>query len=181
VRVRATSDDAPVAARDDRGMNATRNRTHDRLDAAVYLAGRRRAIVDAAETALAARAPRYVRPSTESARDRLDLLYGRLIDVLAGGSPQPLLEHARHVADSRFHGGYGLGDVQAAYNACEEAIWNRVLADGDLERYAIVLPFVSSALGAAKDELAREYVKLATGARVPALDVTALFEGLERP
>jgi hypothetical protein len=36
---------------------------------------------------------------------------------------------------------------------------------------------VSASLGAAKDELAREYVKLAAGAHAPVLDVAALSRG----
>jgi len=68
-------------------------------------------------------------------------------------------------------------EVQKAYNAVEEAIWSRVFADGVPERYAVVLPCVSAAFGAAKDELAREYVKLAAGAHAPMVDVTALFRG----
>lgn len=52
-----------------------------------------------------------------------------------------------------------------------------MFADGVPERYAVVLPCVSAALGAAKDELAREYVKLAAGAHAPVVDVTALFRG----
>ena len=165
------------------GSPATRthDRLHDTIDAAVYLATRRHSVVADAEAALAARVPRYVQAGDSAAHDRLDLLYGRLVDALAGQNLAPLLDHARQVADSRFHGGYGLGEVQAAYNACEEAIWGRVLSDGDLERYATVLPYVSSALGAAKDALAREYVRLASGTHVPALDLTALFRGIERP
>jgi hypothetical protein len=67
--------------------------------------------------------------------------------------------------------------VQKAYNAVEEAIWSHVFADGVPERYAVVLPCVSASLGAAKDELAREYVKLAAGAHAPVLDVAALSRG----
>jgi hypothetical protein len=107
----------------------------------------------------------------------LAALFTNLTEGLASQSLLPLLDHAREVAAERFHGGYDLSEVQKAYNAVEEAIWSRVFADGVPERYAVVLPCVSASLGAAKDELARAYVKLAAGAHAPALDVAALFRG----
>jgi hypothetical protein len=147
------------------------------IQAAVYLASRRDAILAAAEEQLAARSPRYAHATTTVLHARLAALYTRLTEGLAAQSLLPLLDHAREVAAERFHGGYDLSEVQKAYNAVEEAIWSRVFADGVPERYAVVLPCVSASLGVAKDELAREYVKLAAGARAPMLDVAALSRG----
>jgi hypothetical protein len=147
------------------------------IQAAVYLASRRDDIVAAAEEQLAARSPKYAQAAPKVLERRLAVLYTKLTEGLAAESMLPLLDHAREVAAERFHGGYDLSEVQKAYNAVEEAIWSRVFADGVPERYAVVLPCVSASLGAAKDELARAYVKLAAGTHAPALDVAALFRG----
>jgi hypothetical protein len=147
------------------------------VQAAVYLAARQDAIVTAAEEQLAARSPKYAEATTAVLHERLTTLYAKLTEALLSRSLLPLFDHAREVAAERFHGGYDLSEVQKAYNAVEEAIWSRVFADGRPERYAVVLPCVSASIGAAKDELAREYVRLASGAHAPTVDVTALFLG----
>lgn len=151
-----------------------------RATATTYLVARRRVILATAEQLLAARPSRYVEDGSEAASARLGVLFDRLVDVVATGDPQPLVDHASSVADARFHSGFGLGDVQAAYNALEEAIWMQVF-DDDEKRDVLVLPIVSTALGNAKDVVAREYVTLAARMHAPAVDVTALFRGLERP
>jgi hypothetical protein len=153
---------------------------HEALAAALYLAARREAILAGAAELLAARAPRYQRAGQAAIESRLEALYACLVRVLVTGELTPLLEHARSVADTRFRTGVGLGEVQAAYNALEEAIWRRVLADGNPRRYAVVLPSVSAAVGAAKDALARDYVELAARAQAPSIDVDALARGLGR-
>jgi hypothetical protein len=152
-----------------------------RAYATTFLVARRHAILARAEESLAERAPRYLEAGLVVIHTRLDALFGCLVESVAGGGLCPLLEHAESVADDRFHSGFGLGDVQAAYNALEEAVWIEVFAEGAPERHAAVLPLVSGALGAAKDELARRYVALASDARAPAVDIAALFRGLERP
>ena len=146
-----------------------------------YLAGNRPAILAAAEHQLAGRPSRYTQDGPEAARARLGLLFDRLLEAVTAGDLRPLIEHADVVADARFHSGFRLGDVQAAYNALEEAIWAEVFASGDTERNMFVLPIVSMALGAAKDVVARDYVALAAGVHAQSVDVTALFRGLERP
>jgi hypothetical protein len=148
------------------------------VEAAVYLVSRRGVIVAAAEDELTARSPKYAAAESDT-HDRLISLYSRLVESLAGSDPQPLLDHARTIATERFDAGYDLSEVQKAYNAVEEAIWSRVFAEGVPERYAVILPCVSAGIGGAKDELAREYVRLAAGAHAPAVDVSALFRGGE--
>lgn len=145
--------------------------------AAVFLASRHDAIVSAAEGRLAARSPRYAHAAEPVVHEPLTALYTTLTEALASRNLQPLVEHARLVAEERFHGGYDVSDVQKAYNAVEEAIWSRVFAEGLPERYAEILPCVSTALGTAKDELAREYVRLAARTNATAIDVAELFRG----
>lgn len=147
------------------------------VQAAEYLRPLRDEIVAVAEADLSTRSPKYAGATEHVLHDRLSTLYDTLVDSLAAACLVPLLDHAHEIAADRFHGGYDLSDVQRAYNSLEEAIWARVFAEGAPERYRIVLPWVSAAIGAAKDELARDYVQLAASEHAPALDVTALFRG----
>lgn len=152
-----------------------------RTYAATFLLARRHAILARAVISLAGRASRYAGVEAPVVHARLDALFGLLVEAVVGGAAQPLLRHADSVADERFRSGFSLGDVQAAYNALEEAIWIEVFDEDGPEQHAAVLALVSGALGAAKDELARRYVSLAGDAHAPSVDVTALFQGLERP
>ena len=147
------------------------------VEAAEYLVSRRREIIEVAEADLGARSERYAQAAEPVLHDRLATLFDRLVESLAAACLLPLVDHAHEIATERFHGGYGLPDVQRAYNSLEEAVWTRVFAEGEPERYRTVLPWVSAAIGAAKDELARDYVKLAAGEHAPAVDVAALFRG----
>jgi hypothetical protein len=65
--------------------------------------------------------------------------------------------------------------VQVAINAMEEAAWRALVAELPTEELADALALVATVLGAAKDALAQEYVRLAADASAPAIDVGALF------
>ena len=160
---------------------STETTAHAPTQAADYLRSRRDEIVAAAEADLSARSVRYAQTPEALLHDRLVGLCDTLVDSLATASLLPLVDRAHEIAAERFHGGYDLSDVQRAYNALEEAIWASVFAEGEPEQYRIVLPWVSTAIGAAKDELARDYVAFAASEHAPALDVTALFRGDARP
>lgn len=147
------------------------------VKAAVYLLAREERILAAAKNELSARSAKYAAAADPVLDDRLSSLYAKVVESLTSRTFVPLLDHAREVARERFHAGYDLSEVQKAYNSVEEAVWSCVFADGVPERYAVVLPCVSAAIGAAKDELAREYVKLAADAHAQAVDVAALFRG----
>ena len=147
------------------------------VQAAEYLRPLRDEIVAAAEADLSSRSRKYADATEPVLHGRLSALYETMVESLAAACLLPLLDHAHEIAAERFHGGYDLSDVQRAYNSLEEAIWARIFAEGDPERYRIVLPWVSAAIGTAKDELARNYVKLAASEHVTALDLPALFRG----
>ncbi len=160
---------------------STRTKPRAPVQAADYLLSRRDEIVAAAEADLSARSVRYAQTPEALLHDRLVGLFDTLVDSLATACLLPMVDRTHEIAAERFHGGYDLSDVQCAFNALEEAIWARVFAEGEPEQYRTVLPWVSAAVGAAKDELARDYVAFAASEHVPALDVTALFRGEARP
>jgi hypothetical protein len=123
----------------------------------------------------------YQAAGPEASRARLDKLFEVVNASLAGRTLMPIEQHAEAVATERFRSGFGLGEVQTAFNVLEEAMWKHIessLPPADLGR---ALALVSSVLGSGKDHLARTYVSLATQTHVPALDLKALFRAPQRP
>jgi hypothetical protein len=147
-----------------------------------FLAQRRVAILDVALADLNRRRMRHYESSgPEETKLRLDRLYDGLLQAVTNRDIGEIVGYARGVATERYRSGYGLSEVQTAFNALEESIWACVFAELDPSAHAEALSVVSTVLGAAKDALARRYVELATQTHVPALDVAALFTGTERP
>ena len=140
------------------------------------LLDRREAIVaDAA--ANAARTPHYSKVEADELRLRLDVLLDRLVEGVEQRDLVPIADYARGLADLRFGAGYALAEVQVALNAMEESVWRTLAAELPADELADGLALVATVLGAAKDALAQEYVRLAAGASAPAVDVAALFGG----
>jgi hypothetical protein len=85
--------------------------------------------------------------------------------------------YAESVAHERFNAGFGISEVQTAFNAIEEAAWRGLLASGPAADVVEPIGLLSTVLGAGKDELARTYVSLAASRSVPTLDLSAMFKG----
>jgi hypothetical protein len=146
-----------------------------------FLKRHRGDIVADAEAGLArVHSRHYESAGEEAVHARLVLLYDHVLDALAHRDLAPTIAYAEQVAEERFAAGYDLAEVQAAFNALEEATWSRVFAELEPAQYADALGLVSTILGAAKDALARRYVSLATDTHTPSLDLQALFAGTER-
>ena len=147
-------------------------------ETSLFLVRERAAVVGAAEAALArTHGGHYESAGANSARERLEALYDRLIEAVDTRDLGGMVAYARRVARERYGDGYDLSEVQAAFNTLEEATWSRVLADLKPEQVAEALGLVTTILGAAKDALAREYVSLATSRHAPSLDLSRLFSG----
>jgi hypothetical protein len=146
--------------------------------AAEFLIEQRAAILAAAADGLRSRQVRhYDAAGEEEVRLRLERLYDGVVEAVGTRDLSHLLVYARRVADERFTSGYDLGEVQTAFNVLEEAIWSRVFAELPPAVSGDLLAAATTAVGAAKDALARHYVELATETRAPALDVDALAAG----
>jgi CBS domain-containing protein len=143
-----------------------------------FLQEHRRAVLTAAGNALARQPmPHYSWDGDEAALRRLSALFEQLLCALDSHDLGPIVAYAERVAEERFSAGYDLSEVQVAFNALEETTWSCVLAELDASRFAEAISLISTAIGAVKDALARRYVSLATGTRVPSLDVRVLFGG----
>ncbi len=79
--------------------------------------------------------------------------------------------------DDRFGAGFGIGEVQTAFNVLEESMWHHVVAGVPNDDMAESLGLLTTVLGVGKDALARAYVSLASHEHVSSLDLRALFQG----
>lgn len=135
-------------------------------------------IVDDALAAVRrAQLPHYEESGVAATRLRLQDLYELLVQCLEEKSLIPVISHAEQVAEARFRAGFGLGEVQTAFNVLEEALWKYIVRELPPDELSEALGSVGTILGAGKDKLARTYVSLATQTQVPSLNMDALFRG----
>ena len=150
------------------------------MDTAGFLVGERETIVAEAERALARLQERHYKSAGAAvSRQRLEILFGELVDAVSARDLTSVVAYAGTVAQERFEAGYDLSEVQAAFNTLEAATWSRILADLEADDLAEALGLVSTVFGAAKDALGRRYVTLATHTHAPSLDLRALFAGTD--
>ena len=142
----------------------------------------RTAIVDAAEAALSRMQLRHYENVAEAeVRHRLEVLYDHLVDAIERRDLVPMIEYVQDLAEERFGSGYGLYEVQVAFNVLEESTWARLVADVEPSELAEALGLVGTVLGCGKDALACRYVSLAARTHTPSLDLRKLFTGIESP
>lgn len=152
------------------------------MDTTEFLTAERAVIVREAEAVLERLHERhYESAGPREVERRLDALFDHLVTAVATRDLTPVIGYARSIADERFTAGYDLSEVQAAFNALEEATWSRILAGLEPALLAEALGLVSTVFGAAKDALGRRYVSLATKSHAPSLDLRALFAGTDGP
>jgi hypothetical protein len=137
-------------------------------------------IVDEAYEALHPQAhPHYAALGERLTRQYLSDLFNQVVNGVVNREAVHLVLHAERIAEERFLAGFDLAEVQAAFNALEEAMWRRItVAEHGPELLASV-GRLSAILGAGKDALARSYVRLASARHAPHVDVEALYGGTE--
>jgi|SRR5579884_3308032 len=138
---------------------------------------RRGPIVEAALESIRYGRSRYEAAEQAAVRRRVERLYDELLAAVSRRDLGGLVNYTRELAARRFQSGYDLVDVQSAINAVEQATWSDLCERLQPQELALSLGLVSTALGAAKDALAREYVSLALQTHAPSLDLRALFTG----
>lgn len=121
----------------------------------------------------AAQSP-YHSSSTFKNQERLRHLYLIMMECLMERQVVTITEYARQLARERFSQGFDLPQVQLAFNALEETIWQHITANLAPSDYPEAFGIISTALGAGKDALASEYVSLATQEHSPTLNLDRL-------
>ena len=146
----------------------------------VVLSGAADEIVDEAYGELHPAAhPHYHALGEALTRGYLVELFDLVVQGVAAREAVHMVQHAERIAEERFHAGFDLSEVQAAFNALEQAMWRRVAAVEEPRELLASVGVLASILGAGKDALARVYVHLASYRHVAHLDVEALYGGTE--
>jgi hypothetical protein len=121
----------------------------------------------------------YEQSGERFSRERLAELFDLVVNALGSRELGPVGRYCEELAQQRFEAGFGISEVQAAFNVLEEAMWRRVVAGVQPSELAEAIGLLSTILGFGKDVLARRYVSLASQRHVPTLDLSALFAGIE--
>lgn len=121
----------------------------------------------------------YEQSGEEVTRERLDELFDLVVGALRSRQLGPVSRYCEELAQQRFEAGFGISEVQTAFNVLEEAMWRRVVVGVQPSDLAEAIGLLSTILGFGKDVLARRYVSLASQRHVPSLDLSALFAGIE--
>jgi hypothetical protein len=119
----------------------------------------------------------YEKAGVEHSRQRLNALYVLTVRAVKERNLGPMIAHAETVARERYEAGFGLWEVQTAFNVLEEAIWVHVLKEMAPADFPEALGLVSTVIGAGKDRLALEYVSLTSKVKIPSLDLHSRFSG----
>ncbi len=110
-------------------------------------------------------------------RHRLEALFEAVVGALRDEDLSGMGRYAEHLADERFSEGFGIAEVQDAFNVLEQAIWRRLVQALPASDLPEALTLLSSVLGFGKDELSRTYVALAAQRHSRSLDLSALLAG----
>ena len=108
---------------------------------------------------------------------RLEALFDIVLDCLESRRLDRIIRYAEQIAEERFGAGFGIGEVQTAFNVLEESMWHRIVSGVPNSELAESLGLLTTVLGVGKDSLARSYVSLASHEHVSSLDLRALFQG----
>jgi hypothetical protein len=119
----------------------------------------------------------YQTEGPEELRDRLEVLFDIIVACLRARSLDRVTKYAQQTGRDRFTSGFGIGEVQTAFNVLEESMWHHVVTGVPIGDLVESLGLLSTVLGVGKDVLARTYVSLASQEHVPSLDLRALFRG----
>jgi len=136
------------------------------------------AVLDEAYSVLeGAQAAHYEAAGEQFTRAKLEGLFRLVVDALRTKNLAQVGEYSEQVAVERYGQGFDISEVQAAYNALEEAMWRRVIRQAPADELPEAIGMLSTVLGYGKDSLARAYVSLACKRHVGSLDLSALFAG----
>jgi len=121
----------------------------------------------------------YTKSGATMTKQKLISLYKKVIECARKKELIPMLQYTEKIAKERFASGYDLHEVQTAINSIEENIWQLIFKNIKANKLAESLGLVSSILGAGKDNLARNYVALATKTKVSTINLQSLLSGSE--
>jgi hypothetical protein len=134
------------------------------------------AIVAEALTAVR-RLEHYERDGEELTRERLRALCRLVSGAIRAQDLEGLVAHAGRIARERHAAGYDRAEVVDAFSAVEQAIWHRALTAMPAADRTWALSLVGTALGHAKEALARAFTEAGSGVIPAFVDLSPLFRG----
>lgn len=150
------------------------------MDVVDLLTQERTAVLEEAFTALQRSGPVHYEAAGDGfTRDRLADLFDLVLSALRERRLDPVAAYCEEIAERRFVAGFGISEVQTAFNTLEEAMWKRLVAGVPADDVADAIGLLGTILGHGKDALARSYVALASHRHAPSLDLGALFNGVD--
>jgi hypothetical protein len=126
-----------------------------------------------------AHAVHYDRSGEAVTRERLAELFDVVVGALRDRELGTVSRYCESLAEARFRAGFGVAEVQTAFNVLEEAMWRRVVDGVAPAELSEAIGLLSTILGFGKDTVARTYVSLAAERHVPSLDLSGLFAGTD--
>lgn len=142
-----------------------------------FVNGREHIINDAYSALRGAGSQHYAAAGEQFTRERLESLFDVVVAGIRDRELTSIIAYSNALAQERYNAGFGISEVQTAFNALEEASWRHLANTCTGEELIENVGLLGTVLGKGKDELAREYVSLASQSRVPSLDLSALFGG----
>ena len=150
------------------------------MDVADVLVQRRSEVLaDAFAAIQGSRAVHYERAGETFTQERLADLFDLVVTAVRERHLAQVGAYCEDVAQHRFEEGFGISEVQAAFNALEQAMWDRVVGEVPPDELAEAVGLLTTVFGFGKDALASRYVSLASHRRVPTLDLSAMFGGTD--
>lgn len=148
------------------------------MELIAVLEGARDQILDEATDAVArSHLGHYQATGQAETRHRLEGLFDIVVGCLDNRRLDQVTRYADQIAEERFAAGFGISEVQTAFNVLEEAMWHHIVSGVPTSELAESLGLLTTVLGVGKDNLARTYVSLASHEHVSSLDLRALFQG----
>jgi hypothetical protein len=144
---------------------------------AVVIDNRTEIIDESAKAVDRSRLEHYGSVGPDELLHRLEVLFDVIVECLLKRRLDLIVRYAEQLADERFGAGFGIGEVQTAFNVLEESMWHHVVVGVPNDELAEALGLLTTVLGVGKDALARSYVSLASHEHVASLDMRALFQG----
>lgn len=136
-------------------------------------------LLGASRTLARCHLPHYDRDGPAEALQRLDTLYRAVLRTLESRQRSVITEHAVRIARERLTNGYGLRELQTAFNALEEAIWSHLLEVLPAEQFAEAIGLVSTVIGTGKDAMVSAYASFSSEPPATRCDLDRLFKGTE--
>lgn len=137
-----------------------------------------RIIKEATDKLNDARLRNYQKVDMPVLKNCLTKLFELTIESIKNSNLLALNDYIDKISRERYFSGFDLYEVQTAFNALEEAIWNDIVSKVNKDELVDSISIISRVMGAGKEFLACNYVRMAKSNKKNTPDVTVLRKGI---